>query len=286
MLIIDSHAHIYSDDDHVYPMIARPLRPPAGTGTIARLDRQRQAAGVQHVLAVQATTGYGWDNRFLIDAARAHPDWMAGICTLDPDNPQSPALLEQYAHGHNVRGLRSYQAADGRLDHPGNHRLWHAARRLSMVVNVRVNRDKTAELAALLDRFPDLKVVLDHCLYLAVGPEYEPILRDVLELGRHRNLHAKLSFVPTGSEELFPFVDLHDACRRIIRAYGPDRCLWGSTFPCELWSPKATYAQHVRLFTHDLGLSAGAQEWIMGKTAQRLYFDRNTAAASYTKEMP
>ena len=142
-----------------------------------------------------------------------------------------------------------------------------AARRLGIVVNVRVNRDKTAELAALLGRFPDLKVVLDHCLYLAAGPDYEPILKDVLELARHPNLHAKLTFLPTGSKGPYPFEDMHDACRRIIRAYGADRCLWGSAFPCELWCPKATYAQHLRLFTHELGLDAQAQESILGKTA-------------------
>ena len=101
--------------------------------------------------------------------SRANPDWMAGICTLDPDDPNSPALLEQYGAGHNIRGVRSYQAADGRLDHPGVVRLWEAARRLDLVVSVRINRDKAAELAALLRRFPDLMVVLDHCLYLAAG---------------------------------------------------------------------------------------------------------------------
>jgi len=285
VLLIDSHAHIYSDDERVYPTIARPFRPPAGTGTVARLDRQRKAALVRHVLVIQATTYYGWDNRFLVDTARANPDWMAGICTLDPDNPHSPELLEQYAQGHNIRGLRSYQAADGRLDHPGVDRLWQAARRLGIVVNVRVNHDKTAELAALLGRFPDLNVVLDHCLYLAAGPEYEPILKDVLELARHPNLYAKLSFLPTGSTGPYPFDDMHDACRRIIRAYGPDRCLWGSASPCELFCPRTTYAQHVRLFTHVLALDADTREWILGKTAQHLYFDRKTTAPATTKGM-
>jgi L-fuconolactonase len=286
MLIIDSHAHVYSDDDRVYPTIAGPLRPPAGTGTVARLDRERKAAGVRHVLAVQATTYYGWDNRFLVDAARANPEWMAGICTLDPDNPHSADLLEQYALGHNIRGLRSYQAADGRLDHPGVVRLWEAARRLGIVINVRVNRDKTAELMALLGRFPDLKVVLDHCLYVAAGPEYEPTLKDVLDLARHPNLCAKLSFLPTGGKDGYPFEDMHDACRRIIRAYGPDRSLWGSAFPCELWCPKTTYVQHVRLFTHELGLDPHAQESILGKTAHDLYFVQKTSAPTTTKGMP
>ncbi|MFI5461033.1 MAG: amidohydrolase family protein [Isosphaerales bacterium] len=283
MLIIDGHAHIYSDDERVYPTIARPLRPRAGTGTVAQLDRQRKAALVRHVVVIQATTCYGWDNRFLVDTARANPDWMTGICTLDPDNPHSPELLEVYAQGHNIRGLRSYQAADGRLVHPGVDRLWDAARRLGIVVNVRVNRDKTAELAALLGRYSDLKVVLDHCLYLAAGPEHEPILKDVLELARHANLHAKLSFLATGSKGPYPFEDMHDACRRIIRAYGPDRCLWGSAFPCELWCPKATYAQHIRLFTHELGLDARTQESILGKTARHLYFEPKTTVPAPTK---
>src|SRR5579872_4471384 len=101
MLIIDSHAHIYGDDT-IYPPMDKPLRPPAGTGTVAHLDRERKGAGVRSVVVVQTTTYYGWDNRFLVDSARAHSDWMAGICTLDVDNPQSPALLEQYAQGHNV----------------------------------------------------------------------------------------------------------------------------------------------------------------------------------------
>jgi predicted TIM-barrel fold metal-dependent hydrolase len=108
MLIVDSHAHIYSEDDRLYPPIARPYRPPAGTGTVPHLRRECKAAGVGHVLAVQATTYYGWDNRFLVDAVRANVDWMAGICTLDPDDPGTPDLLEQYSQGHNIRGVRGY----------------------------------------------------------------------------------------------------------------------------------------------------------------------------------
>jgi L-fuconolactonase len=283
MLIVDAHAHIYSDDDRLYPPVARPYRPPAGTGTVAHLQRERKAAGVRHVLAVQATSYYGWDNRFLVDAARANSDWMAGICTLDPDDQNSPALIEQYAQGHNIVGLRSYQAADGRLDHPGVVRQWEAARRWNLVVSVRIHRDKAAELAALLRRFPGLKVVLDHSLYLAAGPEYDSTLRDVLDLARSPDLHAKLSFLPTGSARPYPFEDMHDACRRIIDAYGPDRCLWGSSFPCELWCPRTTYAQQIALFARGLGLDDRAREAVLGKTAYRLYFERKTAPLPTTR---
>ena len=40
MLIIDCHAHVYSTDDRKYPPVAKPLRPPQGTGTVPHLRRQ------------------------------------------------------------------------------------------------------------------------------------------------------------------------------------------------------------------------------------------------------
>ena len=154
---------------------------------------------------------------------------------------------------------------------------------MNLVVSVRVHRDKAAELAALLKRFPELMVVLDHCMYIAAGPEYEKTLGDVLALARHPNLYAKLSFIPTGSAKAYPFEDMHDACHQIVKAYGPDRCLWGSAFPCELWCPRTTYAQQIRLFSHGLGLDAGARDAILGKTAHRLYFERKSDSPTTTK---
>ena len=48
--------------------------------------------------------------------------------------------------------------------------------------------------------------------------------------------------------------------------------MWGSDFPCELWIPKATYAQHLRLFTDELGLEAAARAAVLGGTAARVWF--------------
>ena len=272
MLIIDCHAHIYGEDEKKYPPIDKPYRPPKGAGTLSHLEREIKAAGVRFVTAIHTSTFYRWDNRFTADAARANPDWMVGVCTLDPDDAHSPGLLEQYVMDFNVRGLRSIPAADGRLDHPGVVELWKTAERLGAVVNVLVNRDKCEQLSAMLDRMPRLRVVLDHCLNIKVGPDLDAIVADVIKLARHRNLHAKLTFLPTGSAEPYPCRDLHDACRAVIAAFGPDRCVWGSDFPCELWCPKVTYSQHLSLFTRELDLDRATQEAILGKTARDLWF--------------
>ena len=274
MLIIDCHAHIYGEDETKYPTIDKPYRPPQGTGTLTHLRREMKAAGVRFVTAIQTSTFYRWDNRFTADSARANPDWMVGVCTLDPDDAHSPGLLEQYAREFNVRGMRSIPAADGRLDHPGVRKLWETAEQLGTVINVLVNRDKRDELSAMLERQPKLRVVLDHCLNIKVGPDLDAIVADTVKLARHANLHAKLTFIPTGSDEPYPCRDLHDACRTVIRAFGPDRCVWGSDFPCELWCPKVTYAQHLKIFTHELGIDQPDQEAILGKTAERLWFTK------------
>jgi predicted TIM-barrel fold metal-dependent hydrolase len=276
MLIIDGHAHIYSEDETKYPPIDQPYRPPKGTGTLTHLRREMTNADVRFVTAVQTSTFYRWDNRFTADSARLHRDWMVGICTLDPDDGHSPGLLEQYVRDSNVRGMRSIPAANGRLDHPGVAKLWETAQRLGVVINVLINRDKRDQLVALLQRFARLRVVLDHCLNLKADATLEATLTDVLRLAQHPNLHAKLTFLPTGSAQAYPCRDLHDACRAILKAYGPDRCVWGSDFPCELWCPKVTYAQHLKIFTHELGLDQPTQEALLGKTAQRLWFERAT----------
>ncbi|MER3405441.1 MAG: hypothetical protein C4289_10040 [Chloroflexota bacterium] len=271
-MIIDTHAHIYSPDEQAYPPRADPLRPPPGTGSPEHLRREMQAAGVDRAMLIQTTTFYGWDNRFLRDTAEAARDWAVGVCTLNPDDPHSPDVLYALVHRSNVRALRTYASGPGgAYDHPGNRRLFDAAGRLGIVINALLSLRAADELAQMLRAYPDLPVVLDHCLALRAGPELKPTVAKVVALAQFPNLYAKLTFLPTGSVEGYPFRDMHDACRRIIDAYGPERCIWGSDFPTELWCPKVTYSGHLQLFREALGLSPEEQAAILGKTAAQLY---------------
>jgi predicted TIM-barrel fold metal-dependent hydrolase len=269
--VIDGHAHIYSEDEAAYPTIENPYRPPRGTGTVAHLLREMKANGVHRATAIQASTFYRWDNRFLADSSRQHGDVLVGVCTLNPDDPGSPGLLERYVRESNVRGMRSLPARDGRLDDPGVNALWATAARLGIVLNVLIDRDRSDELEVLARRHRSLRVVIDHCLNLKAGPGAEPTIKALERLARLPNLHAKLTFLPTGSAEGYPCRDLHEACHRVLAAFSPGRCVWGSDFPCELWCPKVSYAQHLRIFTHELGLGDEAKAAILGGTARRLW---------------
>lgn len=272
MLIIDTHAHIYAEDTVQYPTIDKPIRPPGKSGSLSTLEALTKKNRVAGICIVQPGTYYRWDNRFICAVSKAHPKDMAGVCALDPDDANSPELLKKYVTGYGVRGLRSYTAFDGRLDHPGVQALWRKAEELGIVVNIFVNRDKKDELARMLEKFHRLPVIVDHCLVPKPTADLDSALTDMIGLAKFSNAYAKVSFLALASVEEYPFRDMHVPAKRIIAAFGPERCVWGSNFPCELWTPKANYAQNLGLFTNELGLANAAKESILGRTAQSLYF--------------
>ena len=234
MNLIDTHAHMYHADEAQYPMVDEPLRPPEGTGTVLHLRREMLATGVRRVVLVQTGSAYRWDNRLLADTAGGNPDWSVGVCTLDPESHESVTELERLVNDCNVRGLR---------------------------------------MQSTKSRYPETPVVLDHSAYpkAAEGVNSETV-EAVVALARFQNLSIKLTFLVTGSEEEFPFRDTHPIAKKLIQAFGVGRCMWGSDFPCELWLKKATYAQHLAVFTDELDLSTGEQEAILGETAARIWF--------------
>jgi predicted TIM-barrel fold metal-dependent hydrolase len=272
-LIIDCHAHLYGEDETKYPTRENPNRPPNGLGNLAHLKREMKANGVSHVTVVQPSSYYYWDNRFTADTSSDNSDSVVGIVTLDPDNPYSPEMLEYYVSQYNVRGMRSVPAKSGKLDDPGVENLWATAERLGIVINVLTKHDKHEEIKVLARRHPKLSIVLDHCLGLKLGETFDITLKAILDLAKLPNLHAKLTLIPLGTKEPYPCRDMHETCKTLIDTFTPQRCVWGSHFPTALFQPKVTYAQHLRIFTHELGLDEGSKRAILGETAYGLWFE-------------
>lgn len=275
-LIIDCHAHLYGEDESKYPPRENPNSPPQGHGTLAHLKREMKANGVSHVTVVQPSSYYRWDNRFTADTARNNSDIIAGIVTLDPDNPYSPEMLEYYVSQYNVRGMRSVATKSGSIDDPAVEKLWATAEQLGIVVNPQTKYDKHEEIVTLAKRHPNLPVVLDHCLGLKLGETYQATLKACLNLAKLPNIHAKLTLIPLGTKEPYPCRDMHDTCKRLIDAFTPQRCVWGSHFPTALFQPNVSYTQHLKLFTHELGLDETSKKAILGETAQGLWFRPKT----------
>jgi predicted TIM-barrel fold metal-dependent hydrolase len=59
--------------------------------------------------------------------------------------------------------------------------------------------------------------------------------------------------------------------RQVLAAFGPDRCLWASDAPYQVVGGHS-YAASVALLRDRAGLSAGDQEHVFRKTAEKVYF--------------
>src|SRR5215467_15040239 len=275
MLIIDCHAHIVSPDEKRYQPKDRPLRAPGGKDSVEDLRRVSQANGVRAVRAVHTVSFYGYDNRYLCDSTKANRGWLKGVCTLDPDDPHSPGLLREYAREYGVASLRGVPSPGHKtgFDDAGVRALWKTAADEGLTVDIFLMRPELVPSATkLIQEFPKLTIGFCHCMDLKPGPLLEPNLEAVLKLSRFRNLYPKLDFIGTGTQQKYPCEDLHEPCLKIIDAYGPERCVWTSCFPNALWTPKITYAEHLRIFTEALPLKSEVRSQILGETARRLWF--------------
>ena len=168
MLIIDCHAHLYADDPARYPPRPNPLPPPPGTGTAEHLREESTAAGVAAVRAIQTRTYYDFDNRYLCDSARAHPDWICGVATLDPDDPASQTLLRWYIRESGVKSLRSIPSeAHGTFDDDRVRALWRVAAEEGITIDLFLMQPEMVPSATkLLEAFPQLTVGFCHCMDL------------------------------------------------------------------------------------------------------------------------
>ncbi|MEE2659589.1 MAG: amidohydrolase family protein [Candidatus Latescibacterota bacterium] len=275
MTVIDTHAHVYASakQAHRFPTVENPYLPPPDKGTMEHLSAERERWDVERVVLIQTFTAYARDNALLADCAREHRDWTVGVCNLDPVDPQSPERFRELVEQHNVRGLRLEAPAEGDFYNSGSVEIMRTAREIGAVICAHIHRPHFLGLDQLLAEFPDVDVVLDHCAYPDVSEGSEgPTPQAVVALARHSRLHVKLTFLVTSSAQDYPFSDTHAIAHRIIDAYGVERCMWGSDFPCELWLKKATYGEHIAVIAEELGLAAEQLAQILSETARRVWF--------------
>lgn len=275
MLVVDTHTHVFSPDESRYPPRPDPDRPPEGVGTLERLRQTLRDSGVRGACVVQVSGFYAFDNRYVLDVTKANQDWAAGCVTLSPDDPGAPAKLAGYVRDYGIRGMRSVPASDGQLDHDGVRALWRSSYEHSVAINLLIGDALASQAERLLGELPELPVILDHCLQLEAGSDVRAKLAALRRLARFSNCHAKLSFIgngPQGCQGGFPCKDFQPVVLEVIEIFGPERCAWGGHFPLEKYSPRLTHAEHLAIYQNELGLDGDAKRWVLGETANRMYF--------------
>ena len=272
MPIIDSQVHIWAKNTPERPWapnmegrahLAEPL-------SAERLLGMMDEAGVDAAILVPPSLE-GDRNDLALAAARKFSDRFAVMGRIDLAKSDSRAALATWREQPGMLGLRltfhrpdtRAQLTDGTADW-----LWPAAEahRIPLMVHAPDGLPKLAEIAA---RHPGLTIIVDH---MGFGRETMDAnapagAARVAALGRYPNIFVKVSALPCFSSEPYPFRNLNEPLRRVIEAFGPRRCFWGSDLSRML--EHCSYRQGVTHFTEELGfLSADDLDWIMGRGLQ------------------
>lgn len=297
-MIFDTHAHVLSPDRESFPYgtLRGGAVPPVSPVVfpVEDLMVQMDACGIARACLVQRATLYGYDNRYVLDAAARYGHRLAPVVVLDAQEPDAPRKLEALAATHRLAGLRlvapTLTAHDTDwLDSEPVLGFWAAASKLRLPVTVILYRlNNVAGRAALLRvarRFADLPILVDHVglphastpekkwgeahghdYSIPAGPDFG-IAEHLSELGALPNVHFKITDIN--------FDRLHEAqldAARFVRVLadrvGAGRLLWGS----DVGQSPAPYAQKVARLQQAAQL-LGPDECaaFLGGNALRLY---------------
>jgi predicted TIM-barrel fold metal-dependent hydrolase len=243
-------------------------RPVSAEQMIAAMDE----AGVARTVLVQASTCYGHDNSYVAAAVAAHPDRFLGVFSVDVLAPGAPDRIRDWT-GRKLRGMRVFVAGhtartDARLDDPAAYPAWKYASDAGIPICVQIRAGGVAQLDAMLVRFPEARVLLDHMARPAIadGPPYVDAA-PLFALARHRNLHLKLT-THNVRESRQGKATPETFFARVVKEFGASRIAWGSNYPASEGTLASLLADARAALA---SLPQEYQDWIFFRTAKAFY---------------
>jgi L-fuconolactonase len=265
--ILDPHVHVWKHDPK-YPF-AEGARPPERDATPETLLELMQANGVAKTVIIQVIH-YRYDNAYLADVLKRYPKTFQGVCRVDPSDPGAPDHLSKLT-AQGFRGVRLSPAgnASGDWFHgPLMPPLWKRASDLKVPMTVLAPITRMPEVAALLEKLPDLTVVIDHMADCPVDQPAE--LEKLIALKRYPNLFVKISHTWSISRQPYPWLDAQEFVKRLHQAYGPEQLMWATDWP--IVEGLSTYARALSVVRDEMKfLNADDLQWMLSKTIERVW---------------
>ena len=267
--VIDSHVHVWRRDP-LFPWAAETKTPPDRDATAEQLLTLMAASGVQAAVLIQVIF-YRWDNRYVASVLKKYPRQFRGVARVNPEDPAAPDHLSRLTEQDGFRGVRISPAGDAAGDWirgPLMEPLWRRCRDLRVPMTVLAPVSRMPDVMPLLERFPDLTVVIDH---MADSPPSKPgELEKLLALQRFPKVSVKISHSWSLSGGAYPYMDSQGQILRLYDGFGPRRLLAGTDWP--LVENFCTYTQAVDLARARMAfLTPEDRRWICGLNAAQLW---------------
>lgn len=266
--IIDPHVHVWKHDP-AFPFAAG-AKVPDYDATPEMLLSLMKANGVAKTVIIQVIH-YKYDNSYLAAVLKQYPQYFRGVCRVDPLDPAAPDHLSQISEQPGFHGVRLSPAADASGDWitgPLMPPLWKRCQSLGVPMTLLAPITRMPEIQKLVERFPELTVVIDHMADCPVDQPQE--LEKLIALVRYPKVFVKISHTWSLSKQSYPWLDSQRLVKRLYDTFGPKRLMWATDWP--IAKERATYAQRLTVVKDDMAfLNADDKSWMLSKTVERVW---------------
>jgi predicted TIM-barrel fold metal-dependent hydrolase len=225
---IDTHCHVLEPARFAYASDV--AYRPAGQemGDAASFKAVMDFHNVRHALLVGPNSGYGQDNRCLLDAIAQGAGRFKGIAVVPNDCPLD-RLQELQSQG--VIGVAFNSSLHGTAHYADIAPLLKRLAQLSMWAQFQVEADQLLDFLPMIDA-AGVRVLIDHCgRPVAHTGLAQAGFEALLGLGRSGLAVVKLSGFAKYSQAGLPFADAAPFVHALAKNFGLQRCLWASDWP-------------------------------------------------------
>lgn len=269
---IDAHSHIWTPDVQRFPLALgktiADLKPLSFTPeTLIELGETEEVT--RHVL-ISHGPFYGFNNDYLIHAAKKYPGVFAIVGAMDPALDRIPVRMI----ANRRLGITGYRILPNNntnwLQAAPMQTMWRTGAKEGIAMCPLINPKHIAGLGPMCEKFPDTTVVIDHCA--RIDTQHETELNQLCALAKHKNVHVKISaFYAFGAKQP-PYLEQIPKTKRLFEAFGPRRLMWASDCPYQL-DGENTYAASIALVRDKLNfVTAEDKQWLLRRTAEKVFF--------------
>lgn len=238
--MIDIHPHIISRDTQRYPVT--PLGGQRSEWSahrsvdFAELVAGMDAAAIDKAAIVHSSTTYGYDNSYVADAIAHQRERFTGVFSVDVRDPKAPERI-RYWVGRGLSGLRLFAVGStvktdqSWIADPAAFPAWQCCDELGIPVAISMRQDGLPHLVQVIERFPRVRIVLDHLLHAPMndGPPYREASA-LFSMARYPSVYLKLtSAIIQRSKE--GQATPQSFFGQLLQTFGSARIAWGSNYP-------------------------------------------------------
>ncbi len=276
MPTIDAHSHIWTRDIKKYPLAKgaslSDLAPPSFT--TEELLATMAAENVDRCVLIAHNVFYGFDNRYMIDAAHAHPGKFRIVGMVDDALPHPDVQMKRLLT-QGVTGFRivPWRRGEQWLSNTGMQAMWKCAAATRQAICCLINPENLPEVDQNCARYPDTPVVIDHFARIGIdGTFHEDDLKNLCNLARHKHTSVKISAYYALGQKKPPHLELLPVIKRLYESFGAERLMWASDSPYQLVGDN-NYGASIALVRDQIDfVTAEERAWLLGGTADRVYF--------------